>query len=330
MPQTTKPQPERTTAARSPVDLLSQLGDPIRLRMLRLLAREELSVGEIVAVLHIPQSSGSRHLKVLSDGGWVCRRSVGTTAYYSLREDDLDEDARRLWAALRESAGTIPEATEDDQRLSSVIAQRVTDSRTFFGKHARRWDALRGEMFGTRFTDQSLLGLIDPTWRIADLGCGTGNCAEILAPWAEQLIAIDGSEEMLSGAKQRLQSVLDNDDHITFVKAELHDIPLDSNSVDAAVCMLVMHHLTDPLGSLKEIKRILTNERGGGVALIVDMMAHDRLEYKHELGHEHLGFTPQQLTDLCTQAGFTSVRVTPIAPSIEAAGPPLVAAAARI
>jgi len=312
------------------VEHLSQLGDPLRLRMLRVLEREELSVGELVSIMQVPQSSGSRHLKVLFDGDWLVRRSAGTTAYYRLVIDDLDPSMRALWIAVRDHIDTIPEVKGDDSRLASVVAHRVSDSGTFFGRHAGRWDALRDEMFGQRFTDQALLGLLDDSWRVADLGCGTGNCTELLGPWVSHVAAIDRSPEMLDGARQRLKQVAGIVDHIDFVEADLTDLPFEDGSFDAAACMLVLHHINDPLGVLKEMRRILTTERGGGTALIVDMVDHERAEYRRTLGHEHLGFSTTRIKDLCEDAGFTSTRVITLNPDVSSEGPPLFVATASV
>ena len=62
------------------IPALSALADSGRLRMLRLLERAELSVGEIASALQLPQSTASRHLKTLMDSGWLSRRSVGTAS----------------------------------------------------------------------------------------------------------------------------------------------------------------------------------------------------------------------------------------------------------
>ena len=57
---------------------MDNLADPTRLRLLRLLERHELGVAELVEILQLPQSTVSRHLKVLSDQGWLSSRSRGT------------------------------------------------------------------------------------------------------------------------------------------------------------------------------------------------------------------------------------------------------------
>ncbi|MCA9304314.1 MAG: ArsR family transcriptional regulator [Phycisphaerales bacterium] len=320
------PRPARTNSQSPVVELLGQLGDPIRLRMLRVLEREELAVGELVRVLQIPQSSGSRHLKVLLDGEWVFKRTSGPSAYYRVVLDDLRADQRGIWVPIRDQLGADPEYAEDDRRLKSVLAERMTDSDSFFGKHAGEWDDLRSNLFGQRFTDQAMLGLIDPFWTIADLGCGTGNCSELLCPWVKKVIAVDASEAMLDAARDRIP----DRSNIEFVLGDLTKLPLKKGSVDAVACFLVLHHLDDPGAALSEMARVVSDKHGGGYALIVDMFAHNRNEYKHTMGHQHLGFTESQISKLLKDSGFRSVRINKLRPGVDASGPSLFAAVARI
>jgi DNA-binding transcriptional ArsR family regulator len=60
---------DRTSSPEYLVSLMDSLADPTRLRLLRLLERNELGVAELCHVLQLPQSTVSRHLKVLMDEG---------------------------------------------------------------------------------------------------------------------------------------------------------------------------------------------------------------------------------------------------------------------
>jgi len=74
-------------AGPSVIAIFAALADPQRARMLRLLEREELAVGELASALQLPQSTMSRHLKALFQAGIVTKRAEGTAAYYRLSRD---------------------------------------------------------------------------------------------------------------------------------------------------------------------------------------------------------------------------------------------------
>lgn len=320
MPQT----PSNTT--RTLVERLDQLGDAVRVRMLRVLDREELAVGELAKVLQIPQSSASRHLKVLAEGGWLHKRPAGPSTYYRVVLDDLPTDARALWLTVREHAGADRETQQDDARLTAVLDERKADPTGFFGRHAGQWDDLRSELFGRRFTDQALLGLIDPSWTVADLGCGTGNAAELLAPWVDRVVAVDESPEMIDAAAQRLAE----HENVRFLRGDLTTPVVEPGSVDAAVCLLVLHHLDEPGKVVAQMGAMLRTTNHGGIALIVDITPHDRADYRHEMGHKHQGFSAGAIESMFTDAGFVGVRIRTLPPAIDSSGPALFVATARM
>lgn len=326
------PVPRRTGMKRSTnnsllTDRLVALGEMVRLRILRMLEREELSVGEVARIVQLPQSTVSRHLKVLGDGGWLVKRTEGTATFYRLVLDDLPQPCRELWLVVREQlggptgTGTTPELAEDVRRLAAVIAERRQDSQSFFGRVAGQWDDVRGELFGTRFTAESLLALLPREWTVVDLGCGTGNVAELLSPLVKRVIAVDASAAMLKAAQKRLEGR----GNVEFVRGEAQRLPLRDASADAVVAFLVLHHVPEIAAALGEMRRVL---RRGGVALIVDMVEHDRQSYRHTMGHHWLGFGEQRLGDELRRAGFGDVRFVPQTPEADAKGPGLFACTA--
>lgn len=301
---------------------LAELAEPTRLRLLVLLEREELSVGEVASVVQMPQSTVSRHLKLLAEGGWLVRRSVGTASYYRLVAEELDPGASALWQAVRSRLDDIPERHEDDRRLVAVLADRRADSVAFFGRLAGEWDELRRGLFGAGFTAPALLSLLPDSWTIADLGCGTGNASEQVAPCVSRVLAIDQSEAMLDAARKRLADA----HNIEYRVGGLEALPLEDSSVDAAICLLVLHHIEEPLAAMREMFRVLRRDRGGGVALIVDMVEHRRTEYRVTFGHRHLGFSRTDIEHMLQQAGFERTRVRELPSNPEGKGPGLFAA----
>ena len=310
----------KTAATTIPItELLHALGEEIRLRICRVLEREELSVGEIAGVVQLPQSTVSRHLKILASAGLVTRRAVGTATLYRLIRDDLSPSARSLWATVRDQMGDDPRLAEDLRRLSGVLAERRTDSVSFFGQVAGEWDKVRSELFGDGFTAPSLLSLLPSDWVVADIGCGTGNAAELLAPVVGEVIAVDQSGPMLDAAKKRLAGI----GRVRFVEGVVTDLPLEDGSVDAAVLALVLHHVPEVERAMGELGRVV---RSGGKVLIVDMFEHELAHFRNTMGHAHLGFSRERMTELLGEAGFGGVRVEGLPTTASARGPGLFAA----
>ncbi len=293
---------------------LETFTEPARVRLLWLIEREELGVGELCRILQQPQSTVSRHLKALQVGGWVRRRSEGTSGLFRL--DELDPMAGRLWTVVRDEHGTTRLAAEDAARLQAALDARRLDGRGFFGRMSGEWDAIRAELFGDQLLQPALLALLPPDWVVADLGCGTGQAICALAPSVRRVIGVDREQRMLDAAAERLQGASNAELRLGGLEA----LPLADGEVDAALLSLVLHHVDDPVAALIEVRRAL---RPDGRAVVVDMVAHQRDEYRWTMGHIHLGFSREDLFNLADQAGLVVGRWAALPPAPGAAGPPL-------
>jgi ubiquinone/menaquinone biosynthesis C-methylase UbiE/predicted transcriptional regulator len=303
-------------------DDLTALSDATRSRMLLILERHELTVSELCAVLQLPQSTVSRHLKTLADASWVTSRRDGTSRYYTLALDERDAHTRRLWSLLRDQIATTAGADQDARRLKGVLGRRQSKSEEFFASAAGQWDRLRRELFGGASALHALPALIDPGWTVGDLGCGTGETSAAFAPFVARTIAVDRSGEMLHSARRRLRDM----PNVDVRRGELEALPIADGELDAAVMILVLHHVPDPAAVLREAARTL---EPGGRFVLCDMLPHDREEYKQQMGHVWLGFGDDQLRRLLAGAGFDDIRVVPLPVDPRAKGPALFVASAR-
>jgi ArsR family transcriptional regulator len=299
---------------------MASLADTTRSRILLMLDRHELTVGELCDITQLPQSTVSRHLKALADAGWITARAEGTSNLYTLTRDDLDAPARKLWLIVREQVGASTSAAQDQRRLTSVLAERRTKSQEFFSSSAGQWDRMRDEMFGERFHLGALAAFADPTWTVGDLGCGTGQVSAALAPFVARIIAIDGSAAMLQSAKRRLQAF----DNVELRRGDLEELPVDDELLEAAMLTLVLHHVPEPHDALGEVARVL---KPGGRVVVVDMLPHDRDNYRQQMGHVWLGFSDEHIRALLASAGFEGVRIVGMPPDPKAKGPALFMAA---
>ena len=142
-------------------DDLTTLADATRSRMLLLLERHELTVAELCAVLQLPQSTVSRHLKTLADAGWVTSRRDGTSRYYTLRSTSATHATpAAVGAAAR--AGRRHVGRRSGRAPAEERAGAPADgSQEFFASAAGQWDQLREELFGGASHLQALPGLLD-------------------------------------------------------------------------------------------------------------------------------------------------------------------------
>jgi ArsR family transcriptional regulator len=301
---------------------LSSVSDPTRTRVLVVLERQELTVSELCRVLQLPQSTVSRHLKVLVEADWLGQRSEGTSNYYRLEPAHLAPTERRLFLLVRDAVRDLATTDQDASRLRAVLDERRARSAEFFSDSAAEWCRLRRELFGGRFDLVALLGLLDPAWRVGDLGCGTGELAALVAPFVRQIIAVDSSSAMLDAARERLGDV----GNVELRAGEIEALPLADGALDVALLFLVLHHVADPARALREAARVLAP---GGVLLIVDTRPHQLEELRRSMGHVWLGFPADALCRHLAGAGLeaTTYRQLPVDP--QAKGPALFVASAR-
>ncbi len=300
-------------------DRLTALADPIRARLLLVLERHELTVSELRAALQLPQSTVSRHLRALADAGWVASREDGTSNRYRMVARELDAGARRLWQSVREEVGAMATAARDAERVRSVMAARHSTSQQFFASSAAQWDKLRSDLFGSRTEFLSLLGLLDSHWTVGDLGCGTGHLSESMAPFVKNVIALDESPAMLRASRARLASK----SNVEVREGTLEELPIERGELDVAILSLVLHYVADPALALTGIHRSL---KAHGRVLIVDMLPHDRAEYRQTMGHVWLGFGEEQLTRWSEEAGFERCFISKLSSPPNSKGPTLFSA----
>lgn len=313
--------PAPALPGRTPDALLGWMGglaDPTRLRILRALEKRELSVLELREVLALPQSTVSRHLKVLADLGWLAFRREGTQSFYAWAEG-LPPAARRLWLLTRAETDAWPVVQQDAARLEAVRARRDGADR-FFAGAAGAWDELRARVYGRGLGAEALLALVPPTWTVADLGCGTGAIAAELAGRVARVIGVDASAAMLRAARRRTA----DQGNVELHEADLARLPLEAGRCDAALMVLVLAYLDAPLPALREAARILAP---GGRLVVVDAARHADAALQRRMGQRTPGFEPEELAALLAAAGLAAVGARRLPPEPGAKGPGLVIAA---
>ena len=292
------------------------LADGTRLRLLRLLERHELGVIDLCDVLQLPQSTVSRHLKVLAEGGWVRARRQATTHLYRMNLDELEAATRKLWLLAREQSDDWATVAQDESRLARRLKERQKESEAFFAGAAAEWDRLRVEMYGKKFAREAMMALLPGDWVVADLGCGGGGVSAELAQHVAKVIGVDNSAAMLKAAKKRVEGL----ENVELKRGDLEAIPLEDGSCDAALMLLVLSYVADPPVVLKEMARIL---KRGGRGVIVDLLPHDRDDFRRMMGQVSMGFGREDLKRDLQTAGLSDVRIRELPPEEGSKGPGL-------
>ena len=273
--------------------ILRLLADPTRVRLLALLEREELTVAELAAVLHLAQPRVSTHLAKLKEAELVRDRRAGVSAYYRAN-GDTDEHQYALVKSLRES---IDDALlrEDAARLPGVLAQRAREegwADTVAGDMERHYSP--GRTWET--LARSLLQFLE-TGDVLDIASGDGITAELLAPHARSIVCVDSSERVVEAASQRLKPFA----NVEVRQGDMHALDLGERRFDLVLMLHALTYAEQPSKAVAEASRLLRN---GGRLLAVTLGKHDHRAVVEPFDHRNLGFSSSELDGFATSAGL--------------------------
>lgn len=289
-----------------PWETLKILADVTRLRIINLLAGEELAVTELQEILGMGQSRISSQLALLRQAGLVNDRREGKRAFYSLAEH-LDPATRSLLDAACSAAAAAPETAADRTALDLVLNRRRQIAEQYFntiagrlGKNycpGRSWESI----------GHFLLRLF-PHITVADLGAGEGMISQLMARRAAKVWCIDNSPRMVEvGTELAAKNGLAN---LEYKLGELEQVPLPDQSVDLALLSQALHHARRPQVAVKEAWRIL---KPGGQVAVLDLKEHTFEKARELYADEWLGFTESSLHAFLKKAGFQQVEVNVVA-----------------
>lgn len=276
------------------IGLLKALADATRLRILRLLATEELNVHELVRILQAPQPSVSRHLAILRNANLVADRRDGARVYYSVSER-LNEHP--MFGGYVNELG---QADHDDvKRLEACLAERAATSESFAELKADQWDDLARGLQRLPAEMLMIAGLAPAGQVVADLGTGTGLLLPFLSAFADRVFAVDQSAAMLRRARRRAeQAGLKN---VEFVKSRIEELDGRIPPCNAMTLHFVLHQVPSPLGVLRQAANLL---QPGGRLVVVDRLPHNDESAAEKYGSVWFGFEHEQLTHWTSEAGL--------------------------
>ena len=276
------------------LDIFKALADEGRLRILRSIDQAELSVAELVQALEMPQSTVSRHLKPMREAGLVSARRDGTSVYYN--RGDLFRDAA-FAQILSERLKEIEVAHRDAAAVERVLDLRRKKSREFFDKIAGRYGSLTEPGGGWQALGAGLAAGFAGK-RVADLGCGEGGLALLLARFAKQVVAFDQSENMLKLVAERAveQNVREQ---LDLRVGNLESLELAAEAFDAVFISQALHHTSSPEAVLHSAASGL---KSGGQLVILDLVRHEHEWAREEWADQWLGFEPIEIREWLVRA----------------------------
>ncbi|MCD8482932.1 MAG: metalloregulator ArsR/SmtB family transcription factor [Verrucomicrobia bacterium] len=288
------------------IEILKLLADVTRLRIVNLLAQEELSVAELQEILDMGQSRISSHLALLRQGGLVLDRREGKRTYYSLTHRKGSSD-QTLLDTILSSTSTDAELQQDGAALKRVIDSRRQLSERYFNEVAgrlgknycpgRSWEAI-GHL---------LLKLV-PEIDIVDLGAGEGVLSQLLARRARSVYCIDNSPKMVEVGTQLAKE--HGFENLHYTLGDIEQVPLQDNSMDLALLSQALHHAQHPRKAIQEAWRVL---RPGGELLILDLNEHTFEKARELYADLWLGFKSNTLYRWLSESGFHRVNVDIVA-----------------
>lgn len=285
-----------------PAIILKAMAEATRLRILRLIETQELSVGELVEILRMPQPKVSRHLAVLRRAALVADRREGNCIYYRMPTAELDSLARDVWQAVRAHDDGDRRAAGDSLRLQRVLVRRKTRTASYFDAVAEVWDRIKADYIADALPFLIVSNLLRSDSIAVDVGTGTGDVLLALAPKARRVIGIDSSDKMLATCRKRVeQAGLSN---VELRAGEAEALPLSDGEADVALASMVLHHLTDPARGIAEMARVV---RPGGKVVIIDLVEHAHDWAREVMADVWLGFTEPQVRGWLEQSGLKNV-----------------------
>ena len=275
---------------------LRLLGDVTRLRSLSLLRREELTVGEIAAVLGQGQSSISSHLSKLREAGLVQDRRDGTKAYYRMNPASIDPGSREIWELLEGRLQDDALLRADLNRMEHVVLARKQGS--WVDRAAGTLD--RRYVPGRSFESlaAALVQLID-LGDCVDMGSGDGALLDLLAPSAKTLICLDLHPRMIEAGRKRAMHA--GYEHVSFLEGDMSAAPLNKGSADTVLFLQSLQYAQEPATALAVAGRLL---RANGRCLVLTLGEHGDRRIQEEYGHLHPGFLAATLASWMQDAGL--------------------------
>ncbi len=277
--------------------------DVLRLRILRVLRRDAMGVGELCEVLDVRQPALSHHLKLMSGAGLLSSQRDGNHIFYRRQDTSGSGPEAALRQALFSAADRLDLDAPTVARQAALQRQREANSRDFFLDNAERFRSQQDLIAAPeryRGAVETAVDTLGPGRVALEVGPGEGWLLPFLAQRFARVIALDNSALMLEQARQTAAACASVD----FLLGDTSDARLASLEADLVVLNMVLHHTPEPAVTLREAAAALA---GDGVLLVTELCEHRQGWARENCGDLWLGFAPEALETWAADAGLSEL-----------------------
>jgi DNA-binding transcriptional ArsR family regulator len=256
------------------VRALKSAAEPTRLRLLFLLSQAEYTVGELAVVLNQSQPRISRHLRLLTEAGFLDRFREQQCVYYRAPSNGRYLEWQRQLLAMADPDAQV--LKRDRERALKVIGNRALVAARQLGAAQSAADAagagpgveaaggLAAASAGSASQTSSREELSDllleelgptPVGELLDIGTGSGLMLQILGPRARHAVGVDISVPALRLARTRIHGA--GLSHCEFRRGDMYSLPYDDASFDTVSIDRVLAAAERPAAAIAEAARTL-------------------------------------------------------------------------
>ncbi len=281
------------------VEVFKALADETRLRILQIVSKGSFNVNEIKEILEMGQSRISRHLKVLSDAGFLGYHREGSWVYYSITKNNNNSGIISFSEKLLELLLSNFSLFEKDKLgIDRILLQRTEKNRTYFDSVGKDWESIQKEVLNPEVYRNMITSYLSKKSKhVLDLGCGPGGLVPYLLDKTEKVTGLDASPKMIQEAKEHFSK----EPRVNFVQALLEEIPFPEETIDSVIASMVLHHISNPPVVMEEVNRVLCDK---GSFCIVELQKHNKEYMRDQFSDLWLGFEEAQLVEWLVYAGF--------------------------
>ena len=277
-------------------NLLKAAGDPLRLEILRVLAKDSFAVLELCQIVAIKQSGMSHHLKVLANAGLLSSRREANSIFYRRAHGSPDHPLAALQQQLFATIDAQPLSPALREQIARIQAERSQVAQGFFSENADKFRAQQDLIASYPVYAEPMAQLLHNTPLRArklalEVGPGEGEFLAVLAAQFDRVVALDNAANMLD--KARVFATAQRLGNIEFIHGDTRQLSAHPVQADCILLNMVLHHTPSPADIFQDLSKALAP---GGALLICDLCRHEQAWVRDACGDLWQGFEPDDFS----------------------------------